>query len=40
MIRPATARVAAGSQTIDLQIGLHLQANQTRVTGTVQGTLA
>jgi methionine sulfoxide reductase heme-binding subunit len=35
-----TARVAAGSQTVDLQIGLQLQPNQTRVTGTVQGTLA
>ena len=35
-----TARVAAGSQTVDLQIGLQLQPNQTRVTGTVQGVAA
>jgi hypothetical protein len=34
------AQVAAGSQTIDLQIALQLQPNQTSVTGTVQGTAA
>ena len=34
------AQVTAGSQTIDLQIALQLQSNQTRVTGTVQGTSA
>ena len=34
------ARVAAGSQTIDLQIGLQMNSNQTRVTGAVQGTVA
>jgi sulfoxide reductase heme-binding subunit YedZ len=35
-----TARVADGSKTIDLQIALNLKANQTRVSGVVQGTVA
>jgi hypothetical protein len=35
-----SARVTAGSRTINLQIGLQLQPNQTRVTGTVQGAPA
>jgi DMSO/TMAO reductase YedYZ heme-binding membrane subunit len=33
-----SVRVTGGSQTIDLQIGLQLNANRTHVTGTVQGT--
>jgi hypothetical protein len=35
-----SARVSAGSQTIDLRIGLQLQPGQSRVTGFVQGAVA
>jgi len=35
-----SARVSAGSQTVDLQIGLQLQPGQSRVTGVVQGAVA